>query len=350
MSSFPKAISSSDYADWLASIKARVQAARTRAVLSVHREQLELYLEIGAAILEKQRAQGWGSGVVDRLAVDLRHEFPDAKGFSVANLRHMRKLAEICADDENLSQVVRDLPWGHCLVLIYQLKENANRLWYAREAITHGWSRAVLGVQIETCLHERKGKAISNFERTLPAQLSEMVQQATKDPYIFDFLGVGNEAHERDIENAIAAHVTRFLLELGAGFSYVGRQVPLEVAGEDFFIDLLFYHLKLRCYVVIELKSVAFKPEFAGKLNFYLSAIDREMKHPADNPTVGVLLCKSKNDVLAEYALQDINKPIGISEYRLTEAIPENLRGSLPTIEELEAALRAVDDGGDDDA
>lgn len=334
-----------DYADWLAAIKARVQAARTRAVLAVHREQLELYLGIGRSILEKQGEQGWGAGIVERLAIDLRHEFPDAKGFSVANLRHMRKLAEICAADANLSQVVRDLPWGHCLVLLYQLKDNPARLWYAREAIAHGWSRAVLGAQIETRLHERQGKAVSNFERTLPAPYSELVQQATKDPYIFDFLGVGSEAHERDIENALAAHITRFLLELGAGFSYVGRQVPLQVGGEDFYLDLLFYHLKLRCYVVLELKAGAFKPEFAGKLNFYLSAVDGEMKHPTDNPTIGMLLCKTKNQVVAEYALKDIDKPIGIAEYRLTESIPENLRGSLPSIEELEAALQAMEDG-----
>lgn len=291
-----------DYAPWLAQIKARVQAARTRAVLAVQREQIDLYLEIGRSILERQSVQGWGGAIVERLSADLRRDFPDAKGFSVANLRHMRKAAEILLADENLSQVVRELPWGHCLSLIYQVKNNVDRAWYAKAAIQHGWSRAILEVQIETRLHERQGQAVSNFSRTLPAPLSEMVQQATKDPYIFDFLGIGNEAHERDLENALATHVTRFLLELGAGFSYVGRQVPLEVAGEDFFIDLLFYHLKLRCYIVIELKSVAFKPEFAGKLNFYLSAIDDLMKHPADNPTVGILLCKNKNNVLAEYA------------------------------------------------
>jgi predicted nuclease of restriction endonuclease-like (RecB) superfamily len=338
---------SADYADWLALIKARVQAARTRAVLAVHREQLELYLEIGRAIREKQSEHGWGAGIVEKLAVDLKHAFPDAKGFSVANLRHMRKLAEVCAEDANLSQVVRDLPWGHCLVLLYQLKTNDIRLWYAREAIAQGWSRAVFGIQIETRLHERQGKAVSNFGHTLPPPYSELVQQATKDPYIFDFLGIGSEAHERDIENALTTHVTRFLLELGAGFSYVGRQVPLQVGGEDFYIDLLFYHLKLRCYIVLELKAVPFKPEFAGKLNFYLSAVDGEMKHPADNPTVGMLLCKTKNKVLAEYALKDINKPIGIAEYRLTESIPENLRGKLPSIEELEAALRSVEDAHD---
>lgn len=335
------------YPDWLASIKARVQAARTRAVLAVHREQIALYLEIGQSILDKQHAQGWGSGVVERLAADLRREFPDMKGFSVANLRHMRKFAEMCRDDENLSQLVRDLPWGHNLVLMYQVKDEKARTWYASEAHAHGWSRAVLGIQIETRLHERQGQATSNFATVLPAPTSELVQQATKDPYIFDFLGVAQEAHERDIENALTAHITHFLLELGAGFAYVGRQVPVEVGGEDFFIDLLFYHLKLRCYVVLELKATNFTPEHAGKLNFYLSAVDAAIKHPSDNPTVGMLLCKKKNRIVAEYALKDIDKPIGIAEYRLTEAIPEDLRGSLPSIEELEAALR--DAGGDDD-
>lgn len=334
------------YADWLASIKARVQAARTRAVLAVHAEQIDLYLDIGRSILDKQSEEGWGKGVVEKLAMDLRNAFPDAKGFSMANLRHMRKLAEVCAEEVNLSQLVRDLPWGHNLVLLYQLKTPEARLWYAREAIAHGWSRNILAIQIETGLLERQGKAISNFAATLPAPDSELVQQATKDPYIFDFLGVGQEAHERDIENALTEHITRFLLELGAGFAYVGRQVPIDVGGEDFFIDLLFYHLKLRCYVVLELKATAFKPEHAGKLNFYLSAVDAQLKHPADNSTVGMLLCKTKNDVVAEYALKDVDKPIGIAEYRLTEAIPENLRGSLPTIEELESALQAVDGEG----
>lgn len=338
---------SAAYADWLASIKARVQAARTRAVLAVHAEQIELYLDIGRSILDRQSMAGWGKGIVDRLAADLRNAFPDAKGFSVANLRHMRKFAEVCAGDENLSRLVRDLPWGHNLLLMYQLKAGEERCWYAREAIAHGWSRNILAIQIETRLFERQGKAISNFDVALPAPDSELVQQATKDPYIFDFLGIGQEARERDIENALTEHITRFLIELGAGFAYVGRQVPLQVGGEDFFIDLLFYHLKLRCYVVLELKATPFRPEHAGKLNFYLSAVDTQLKHPTDNPTVGMLLCKTKNDVVAEYALKDVDKPIGIAEYRLTEAIPENLRGSLPTIEELEGALQAVaDDGG----
>lgn len=332
------------YADWLASIKARVQAAQTRAVLAVHAEQIGLYLDIGGSILDKQAEEGWGKGVVERLAADLHSAFPEAKGFSVANLRHMRKLAEVCRDDANLSQLVRDLPWGHNLVLLYQLKAPEARLWYAREAVAHGWSRNILTLQIEKQLFERQGKAISNFAVALPAPDSELVQQATKDPYIFDFLGVGQEARERDIENALTEHITRFLLELGAGFAYVGRQVPLEVGGEDFFIDLLFYHLKLRCYVVLELKAAPFKPEHAGKLNFYLSAVDSQMRLPADNPTVGMLLCKTKNDVVAEYALKDVEKPIGIAEYRLTAAIPENLRGSLPTIEELEAVLKTAED------
>lgn len=232
-----------DYAPWLAHIKVRVQAARTRAVLAVNAEQVRLYWDIGQAILQNQTKEGWGSQIIRKLADDLRRELPDSKGFSYTNLRYMQRFAAEFPDWAICQQVVGKLPWGHILTLIEQVKLSEARDWYARQAIEHGWSRATLGVQIETRLHERQGKAISNFERTLPAPLSEMVQQATKDPYLFDFLGIGNEAHELDLEHALAAHVTRFLLELGAGFSYVGRQVPLEVADEDFFIDLLFYHL-----------------------------------------------------------------------------------------------------------
>lgn len=332
------------YADWLASIKARVKAARTRAVLAVHAEQVSLYWEIGRSILDKQSAEGWGAKVVRRLAEDLRRLLPDAKGFSYTNLRYMQRLAAEYPDWQICQQVVGKLPWGHVVALLDRVAEPETRQWYAREAVVQGWSRNVLAIQIETRLFERQGKAISNFAAALPAPDSELVQQATKDPYIFDFLGVGQEAQERDIENALTEHITRFLLELGAGFAYVGRQVPIEVGGEEFFIDLLFYHLKLRCYVVLELKATAFKPEHAGKLNFYLSAVDAQLKHPDDNPAVGMLLCKTRNDVVAEYALKDVDKPIGIAEYRLTEAIPENLRGSLPTIEELEAALEAAED------
>lgn len=336
-----------NYSSWLAAIKARVQAARTRAVLAVNAEQVRLYWEIGRAILDKQQLEGWGAKVLDRLSRDLRAEFPETKGFSVTNLKYMRRFAEECPDLKFGQQVADQLPWFHIVVLLTQVPEPAERQWYAAKAVEHGWSRNILNMQIETAAGKRSGKATSNFPSTLPAYQSDLVQHSLKDPYLFDFLGLGEEAHERDIENAITRHITRFLLELGAGFAFVGRQVLLHVGDQDFYIDLLFYHLKLRCYVVVELKAGVFKPEYAGQLSFYLSAVDEEMKQADDNPTVGILLCKKKDKVVAEYALRGIDKPMGVAEYRLTEAIPADLRGSLPSIEELEAALQASGDADD---
>ena len=265
------------------------------------------------------------------------------KGFSRANLLYMRALAEFWPDASIVQQLVGQIPWGHNITLLSKVKDSAEREWYARAAIEYGWSRAVLVHQIESKLCRRKGKAVTNFARQLPAPQSELAQMTLKDPYMFDFLGIGNEAHERDIENALVEHITRFLLELGAGFSYVGRQVHLEIGGEDFYLDLLFYHLNLRCYIVVELKAVAFKPEYAGKLNFYLSAVDATLKHESDNPSIGLILCKDKNRLVAEYALKDIAKPVGISEYRLIESIPEDLQGNLPSIEQIEAELSSIE-------
>lgn len=327
------------YVEWLKEIKERIRSAQQRAVLAANNEMIVVYWQIGRDILERQEQQGWGAKVVERLAADLRREFPDMKGFSRANLLYMRSLAESWPDSSIVQQLVGQIPWGHNITLLTKVKDSAEREWYARAAIEYGWSRAVLLHQIESKLYHRQGKAITNFDKRLPAALSELAQQTLKDPYLFDFFAIGKEAHERDIENALVEHITRFLLELGAGFACVGRQVHLEVGGEDFYLDLLFYHLKLRCYVVIELKAVAFKPEYAGKLNFYLSAVDATMKHESDNPSIGLILCKDKNRLVAEYALKDISKPVGISEYRLIESIPEDLKGSLPSIEQIEAEL-----------
>lgn len=241
------------------------------------------------------------------------------------------------------------MPWGHNLVLLSKLKEPAERLAYARAAIEHGWSRNVLNIHIETSLLERTGKAVTNFEQRLPAPQSDLAIESLKDPYRFDFLGLGKEAQERDIENALVQHVTDFLLELGAGFAFVGRQVMLDVGGEEFFIDLLFYHLKLRCYVVIELKAGKFKPEHLGQLSFYLTAVDRQVKHVQDNPSIGLLLCKSKNKVVAEYALGDKSQPMGIAEYKLVESLPQELQTSLPTIEQIERELGDPEDAGSED-
>jgi len=325
------------YDTFLHDLKTRIHAARTRAALAVNRELVILYWQIGRDILERQEREGWGAKVIERLANDLRHEFPDMKGFSPRNLKYMRKFAETWGDEEFVQQAAAQIPWFHNCVVLDKVSNSTEREWYIRKAFEHGWSRDILVMQIETGLYHRQGKAVSNFAETLPPLQSDLAQQTLKDPYIFDFLGLGNEAQEREVERELVNHITSFLLELGAGFSYVGRQIHLEVEGEDFFIDLLFYHLKLRCYVVIELKATKFKPEYAGKLNFYLSAVDATMRHESDNPSIGLILCKDRKGLIAEYALKDISKPVGVSEYQLVAAIPENLKGSLPTIEELEA-------------
>ena len=305
-----------------------------------------LYWQIGRDILARQGREGWGAKVIERLAQDLRSAFPTMKGFSRANLMYMRAFAEAWPDETIVQQAVGQLPWGHNLVLLTKLKMPERRLAYAQRAIEQGWSRNVLVIHIERRLLEREGKAASNFDLRLPKPASDLARESLKDPYLFDFLGVGDEAGERAIEDAIVHHITRFLLELGAGFAFVGRQVHIEVGGDDFFIDLLFYHLKLRCFVVVELKAGAFKPEHAGQLNFYLSAVDAEMRDPQDGPTIGLLLCKSRNKVVAEYALRDTSKPIGIAEYQLIEALPAELQTSLPSIEAIEQAL--ADDAGSD--
>ncbi len=338
----------SGYADWLAELKTRIHSAQQRAALAVNRELVQLYWQIGHDILERQAREGWGSKVIERLAHDLRTAFPDMKGFSRANLMYMRAFAESWPDESIVQQAVGQLPWGHNLVLLTRLKEPRQRLAYAQRAILHGWSRAVLNIHIETRLLEREGKALTNFEARLPAPSSDLAQQTLKDPYLFDFLGVDREASEREIESALVQHVTRFLLELGAGFAFVGRQVLLEVGGDDFFIDLLFYHLKLHCYVVVEMKAEKFKPEHLGQLGFYLTAVDAQVKAEQDAPTIGLLLCKSKNKVVAEYALRDSAQPMGVAEYQLLENLPADLQTRLPSIEQIERALAGLPDEADE--
>lgn len=335
----PSDLIPSDYAAWLTDLKARIHQAQQRATLSVNRELIALYWQLGKDILNRQAEQGWGAKVIERLSRDLRVAFPEMKGFSRANLLYMRAFAEAWPDAAIVQQAVGQLPWGHNLVLLTKLKTPDQRLVYAQRAIEHGWSRNVLNIQIERRLLAREGQAVSNFALRLPAPASDLAHESLKDPYLFDFLGVSQEAGERAIEDAIVQHITRFLIELGAGFAFVGKQVHLEVGGDDFFIDLLFYHLKLRCYVVVELKAGAFKPEHAGQLGFYLTAVDMQMKTEQDNPTIGLLLCKSKNKVVAEYELRDSNKPIGVAEYQLIESLPKELQTSLPSIEALENAL-----------
>ena len=327
------------YADWLAELKTRIHGAQQRAALAVNRELVALYWQIGRDILGRQSLQGWGAKVVDRLAHDLRSAFPDMKGFSPRNLKYMRAFAQAWPEAEFVQQAAARLPWFHLCTLIDKLKTRGERDWYLAHAVQHNWSRNVLVMQIETRAHQRAGQAITNFAQQLPAPLSDLAQESLKDPYRFDFLGLSHAAQERDIENALVRHVTDFLLELGAGFAFVGRQVLLDVGGDEFFIDLLFYHLKLRCYVVIELKAGKFKPEHLGQLGFYLTAVDRQIRTEHDRPTIGLLLCKSKNEVVAEYALGDKTQPMGIAQYQLQQALPAELQTSLPSIEQIEQAL-----------
>jgi predicted nuclease of restriction endonuclease-like (RecB) superfamily len=334
---------SKGYQDLLSLLKSRIQTAQVRAALAVNKELVLLYWGIGKDILLRQREQGWGAKVIDQLAKDLRQAFPEMQGFSPRNLKYMRALAEAWPDEAIVQQAVAQIPWGHNVRLLDLVKSPAERLWYVQQTIQNGWSRNILVVHIESGLYGRQGKAITNFQATLPAPHSDLAQQLIKDPYNFDFLTLAQEAQERDLERGLLAHLRQFLTELGVGFAFVGSQVPLEVAGEDFKIDLLFYHLKLRCFVVIDLKMTPFKPEYSGKMNFYLSAVDDLLRHPNDKPTIGLILCKTKNRIIAEYALRNMTTPMGISEFRHLEQLPEQLKGTLPTIEEIEAELEKTE-------
>ena len=331
------------YIDWLSELKIKIHNAQQRATLAVNNELVRLYWQIGNEILTRQEKQGWGAKVIERLAQDLRTAFPEMRGFSRTNLLYMRSFAEGWPDEQIVQQLVGKLPWGHNLVLLDKLKNSEDRVWYAKKTIENNWSRNVLVMQIESKLIERQGKAITNFALRLPKPQSDLAIECLKDPYRFDFLSLGEEAGEREIENALVKQVTEFLLELGAGFAYVGKQVNIEVGGDDFFIDLLFYHLKLRCYIVIELKTGDFKPEHLGQLGFYLTAVDRQIKNKDDLPTIGLLLCKTKNKIVAEYALSDKTQPMGIAEFKLLESLPANLQTQLPSIEDIERELAGVE-------
>ena len=331
-----------DYGLLINDLKKKVASSQYKAVRAVNKELILLYHHIGNAIIKAQSQHGWGAKIIDKLSKDLRSSFPDMKGFSVRNLKYMRQFAEQYTDLQIVQQVVAQLPWGHNIYLMNLVSNMEDRMFYVKKAIEHGWSRNVMTMQIELQLHKRQGKAIttiSNFKDKLTSIQSDLAHNTLKDPYIFDFLGLGDEAHEREVEKGLVSHMEKFLLELGEGFAFVGRQYHLDVGGQDFYLDLLFYHTKLRCFVVIELKDKGFKPEYAGKMNFYLSVVDDLVKSPTDNPSIGLILCRSKNNVLAEYALRDMTKPIGLAEYNLTKALPEDLKTALPSIEELEAEL-----------
>jgi predicted nuclease of restriction endonuclease-like (RecB) superfamily len=314
------------------------------AALSVNpRTRVAVLRELGREILLRQEKERWGSKVIERLANDLHSEFPEMQGLSPRNLKYMRAFAEAWPDEAIVQQAAAQLPWFHNCVLLDKVKDTAERLWYIDQTIQNGWSRNVLVHHIESALFRRQGKAVTNFKAALPAPESDLAQQLIKDPYNFDFLTLAPAAQERDLERGLLGHLRQFLLELGVGFAFVGSQVPLQVGGEDFKIDLLFYHLKLRCFIVIDLKMTPFKPEYAGKMNFYLAVVDDLLRHPDDRPSIGLVLCKTKSRIVAEYALRNMETPIGISEFRHIESLPEQLKGTLPTIEQIEAELATAE-------
>ena len=334
-----KKITNDNYKNLLDGLKSRVTNSRYKAALTVNCEMIFLYHYIGTEILRSQQTHGWGAKIIGQLSHDLQLEFPEMKGFSPQNLKYMKRFAQEYSFEAIGQQAIDQLPWGHNITLMYEVSDKDEREFYIKKAKEHGWSRNVLSMQIETNLYQREGKAVTNFDTKLPAPHSDLAKATLRNPYLFDFLSLGNDAHEREVEKGLIAHMERFLLELGEGFAFLGRQYHLQVEDQDFYIDLLFYHIKLRSFLVVELKSGKFKPEYAGKMNFYLSAVDDLLRQPGDNPSIGLILCRSKVGVLAEYALRDLSKPIGLAEYKLTEALPKEIKTLLPTIEELEIEL-----------
>lgn len=357
------------YPALLADIKQRIGQAQTRAVLAVNAELIRLYWEIGQMLDVRQKAEGWGAAVIPRLALDIRNELPEEKGFSERNIKRMlafyREYRELEFVPQAVAQMgsadkvpqavalftpklVTSIPWGHHLLLMEKIKNTATRNWYMQATVANGWSRNMLQMQIETAAHARQGKTTSNFAQRLPPPQSDLVQQALKDPYLFDFLTLAEPFHERELETGLIRHLEKFLLELGQGFAFVGRQHRIEVGDQDFYIDLLFYHLRLRCFVVIELKRGVFMPEYAGKMNFYCSVVDDVLRHAQDAPTIGLILCQQQNEVIAEYALRGVDKPIGVSTFELTRALPTELASELPSIEQIERELSNSGDAGGD--
>lgn len=350
-----------NYVSLLADIKLQVQNAQTRAILAVNSELIRLYWQVGFLIENRQQQEGYGTSVVPRLARDLQNELPGIRGFSERNINRMLAfyreypnltfVIESGNPDGSVlpqpvanipSSLILSIPWGHHTELMTRIKDLPTRRWYMESIIQHGWSRNVLLMQIESKASIRQGNATSNFALRLPSPDSDLAQQALKDPYIFDFLTLDTDFRERELEIGLIAHLEKFLLELGNGFAFVGRQYHLDIGDQDFYIDLLFYHLTLRCFVVIDLKRGDFKPEYGGKMNFYCNVVDDQLRHEGDKPTIGLILCQQPNRILAEYALRGMDKPIGVSGFELTRALPDDLQSSLPTIEEIERELREL--------
>lgn len=332
-------INNDNYFKVLESVKSQIQNAQYRAVLGLNREQIRLFWNIGKVIIENSN---YGSGFIENLARDIKSEFPNAKGYSVRNLRYMRRFAEMFDENENLQEPLADLTWYHLQTLMDKISDKNTLLWYANKALENGWSRNILLHQIETKLYERQalsGKA-TNFAHALPSPQSELARDTLKNPYVFDFIEIRDDIIEREIENELVANIAKTLIELGTGFAFLGNQYHLSIGNEDYYLDLLFYNTRLRCYVVVELKAGKFKPEYAGKLNFYLSAVDDILRHKHDNPSIGILLCKERDKLTAEYALRDINKPIGVSEYKLSDFVPQELADTLPSAEDIEKRIK----------
>ena len=331
------------YSALLLDIKARIHQGQIKVANSISTELTEMYWDIGSMIHERQQEEGWGAGIIPKLAKDIVNELPEVKGFSERNLKRMlrfyREYTTSKVAGGKVPQAVAQLPWSHNALLIERVKDVTARFWYAEQVMIEGWSRNSLMQMIKSNAFERQGSAVTNFNNRLSEIQSNLAQQTLKDPYVFDFLTLSEPFKERELETELLKHLEKFLLELGGGFSFVGRQYRVEVSDQDFYIDLLFYHLKLRAFVVIELKRGDFKPEYAGKMNFYCSVVDDQLRHSTDNPTIGLILCQTKDRILAEYALRGIQKPIGVSDYELTKALPDNLKTSLPSIEELESEL-----------
>lgn len=334
------------YSSLVEQLKKKIQHSQLKAALAVNSELIQLYWEIGKAIVEKQEQEGWGAQVIEKLGKDLQNAFPSMQGFSRTNISRMRSFYLTYAIvPQAVGQIntlpMAQIPWGHNVLLIEKVKILEERLWYAKQTIQHGLSRSALEDWIKSKAYKRHGKAITNFKQQLPDPQSRLAQETLKDPYNFDFLTLEQGFRELELEQGLVDHIQKLLLELGKGFAFLARQYHLEIAGQDYYLDLLFYHIQLRCYCIVELKTTDFKPEYAGKLNFYLSAVDDKLKHSTDNPSIGILLCKSKNKLTVEYALRDINKPIGVAEYttKILETLPKKLQSSLPTIEEIESEL-----------
>ena len=330
-----KELDNNNYAALIQTLKTEISQARIRAHLSVNKEMITLYWRIGSQILERQDKEGWGTKVIENISNDLRKEFPEMKGLSARNLVYMQTFAKNYPNFEITQATLAQITWYHNITLLDKIKDYEERIWYAKETAKNGWSRNVMVAQIQTGLYNRQGKSINNFKSTLPAAQSDLAQSIIKDPYNLEFLDIQGKIHERELEGKLIDHIRNFLLELGHGFAFIGNQYHIELEGEDYYLDLLFYHVKLKCYVVIELKTGKFKPEHAGKMNFYLNLMDRQVKDKSDNPTIGLILCEDKKGITVEYAIEGINKPMGVSQFKLTEKLPEQLKQYLPTAEEL---------------